>query len=130
MLQQKTRSDRISSDLSDWDNIMSFLESDADISFWLGNSSAAPKTRTDAAASVIPFAPEPIKEQKPGTDTPVLTSKQLRLRSLNRKQLIALIGDLEKELRQAKQENENMILAYQAGLAQIHYDQYDKTECM
>ena len=45
-----------------------------------------------------------------------ITEQQLR--ALNRKHLLMMIRDLEKELKQVKRENEIMILAYQAGFAQ------------
>jgi len=45
-----------------------------------------------------------------------MTEKQLRI--LSRKHLLLMVLDLTRELEQAKEENEKLYLAYQAGLAQ------------
>ena len=47
---------------------------------------------------------------------PAITEQQLR--ALSKKHLLMMISDLEKELKQAKNELENLLIAYQAGLSQ------------
>ena len=46
---------------------------------------------------------------------PVITDRQLR--ALNRKHLLMMIRDLEKELQQIKKEKDELLLAYRAGFA-------------
>lgn len=46
----------------------------------------------------------------------IITENQLR--ALSRKHLLMMIRDLETELQQVKHEHQNLLLAYQAGLAQ------------
>ena len=46
----------------------------------------------------------------------VITERQLR--ALSRKHLLIMVRDIEKELRQAKEEKESLFLAYNAGLSQ------------
>ena len=45
----------------------------------------------------------------------IITDEQLR--ALSRKHLLMMIRDLEKELLQAKQERDSLLIAYKAGLA-------------
>ena len=63
--------------------------------------------------------PEPFVKRRgnknPSTNA-AITDQQLR--ALNRKHLLIMIRDLEKELRQKVEEIDNMLLAYQAGIAQ------------
>ena len=70
-------------------------------------------------------APDPVDYEYEEEDLPVtyreqpaesiLTDEQLRV--LNRKHLLMMIRDLEKELRQAKKERDLLLVAYEAGLA-------------
>ena len=54
------------------------------------------------------------REEKFQTEKPKITDQQLR--ALSRKHLLMMIRDLEKELKQAKEEKENLLLACKANL--------------
>jgi len=54
-------------------------------------------------------------KSKTAAERSAITDQQLR--ALGRKHLLMMIRDLEMELEQAKQENDNLLLAYQAGIA-------------
>jgi|GEM_PF-6871629 len=55
-------------------------------------------------------------EENPRTEETRITPQQLK--ALSRKHLMIMLSDLEKELKRVNKENQNMILAYKAGIAQ------------
>ena len=55
-------------------------------------------------------------ESRAAPQEAAITERQLR--ALSRKHLLIMVRDIEKELRQAKEERESLFLAYNAGLSQ------------
>jgi len=56
-------------------------------------------------------------EHKTTGSEPIITEKQLR--ALSRKHLLMMIFDIQEELIRTKEENEKMLTAYKAGIAQM-----------
>ncbi|MCL2487849.1 MAG: hypothetical protein FWE80_04120 [Oscillospiraceae bacterium] len=88
--------------------ISELIQKDKDLSNFF-NMPPPPSRMPDNIIKIPSQAAQPPAE-------PAITEKQLR--ALSRKHLLMMIFDLQEELNRVTQENEKMITAYRAGLAQ------------